>query len=84
MPYPRHYARKFDATTRNLNENPKLYQQYVDWREDRLAFNQELKEEGSDARKQGWQRTYMKGQDQSGQTFAGHETKIQMKEFKHL
>ena len=82
VPYPRHYPRKFDAVQKNLNENPKLYQQYIDWREERLAFNEALKEKGSSAQKEGWQRTYMKGQDQSGQTFAGHETKIQMKPFR--
>ena len=82
VPYPRHYPRKFGATLKNINEDPKLYQQYVAWRDDRMAFNEELKKEGSDAQKEGWQRTYMKGQDQSGETFAGHETKIQMKDFR--
>ena len=46
------------------------------------AFNEELKKEGSDAWNEGWQRTYMRGQDQAGNTFAGHQTKIQMKDFK--
>lgn len=81
MPYPRHYARKFETGLMNINENPKLYKQYVDWRESRIAFNEELKETDSAAQKEGWQRTYMKGQDQEGRTFAGHETKIQMKDF---
>jgi len=81
VPYPRHYARKFEPVVRSLSDNPGLYRQYVDWRDDRLRFNQELRETGSAAAKKGWQRTYMKGQDQSGNTFAGHETKIQMKEF---
>ncbi len=82
LPYPRHYVRKFDATQKNLNENAKLYQQYVDWREQRMKFNEELQQSGSEAAKQGWQRTYMKGQDQTGNTFAGHETKVAMKDFK--
>ena len=82
FPYPRHYAAKFDAELRNINQDPKLYKQYVSWREDRLAFNEALKVEGSDAQKQGWQRTYMKGEDQAGGTFAGHQTKVQMREFK--
>ncbi|MFQ5610399.1 MAG: DUF6065 family protein [Woeseiaceae bacterium] len=47
-----------------------------------MSFNEELKKEGSNAQKEGWQRTYMKGQDQSGQVFSGHETKIQVKDFK--
>ena len=82
LPYPRHYVRKFDPTLKNLDENAKLYQQYVDWRDDRMKFNEELQQSGSEAEKQGWQRTYMKGEDQSGNTFAGHETKVQMKEFR--
>ncbi len=82
LPYPRHYARKFDATIKNLNENPKLYRQYVDWRDERLRFNEELKVAGSDAARKGWQRSYMKGEDTSGNTFAGHETKIQMQDFR--
>ena len=82
VPYPRHYPRKFEPQLKNLNENPKLYEQYVSWREDRMAFNEALKQEGSAAQKEGWQRTYMKGQDQAGNIFAGHETKIQMKDFK--
>jgi hypothetical protein len=82
IPYPRHYVRKFEPVVRNINENAKLYQQYVDWRESRLEFNEELKDAESGAAKEGWQRSYMKGQDQQGNTFAGHETKIQMKDFK--
>jgi hypothetical protein len=82
VPYPRHYIRKFEPTIRNINENARLYQQYVEWRESRLAFNESLKESGSDAAKEKWQRSYMKGQDQQGNTFDGHETKLQMKDFK--
>ena len=81
LPYPRHYAQKFDPTISSINENPKLYRQYVDWREDRIRFNEQLQVEGSVAANEGWQRTYMKGENQAGNTFAGHQTKIQMKEF---
>jgi len=82
LPYPRHYAGKFEPGLRNVNENAKLYAQYVGWREERLRFNEELKQQGSDAEKLGWQRTYMKGQDLGGNTFAGHQTKVLMKEFR--
>lgn len=81
IPYPRHYIRKFEPKIQNINDNATLYHQYVEWRDSRLAFNEGLKEAGSDAVKEKWQRTYMKGQDQKGNTFAGHETKIQMKDF---
>jgi hypothetical protein len=82
VPYPRHYVRKFEPQVRSINENAKLYEQYVAWRESRIEFNEELKDSDSGAAKEKWQRSYMKGQAQHGQTFAGHETKIPMKEFR--
>jgi hypothetical protein len=82
LPYPRHYAGKFEASLKNINEDAKLYQQYTGWREERLSFNAELKQQGSVAEQQGWQRTYMKGRNQAGDTFAGHQTKVQMKAFR--
>ncbi len=82
MPYPRFYAGKFEPELRNINEDAKLYAQYTGWRDDRLRFNEELKQPGSEAQKEGWQRSYMKGEDQTGQAFAGHQTKVLMKDFK--
>jgi len=82
LPYPRHYVTKFDPQIKNIHENAKLYKQYVDWRESRVAFLADLKDSGSDAAKEKWQRSYMKGQDESGNTFAGHQTKVQMKGFR--
>lgn len=82
LPYPRHYLAKFKPTLKNINENPKLYQQYVQWREDRIQFNKDLKKPGSDAAEKGWQRSYMKGEDSVGQAFAGHETKLRIQDFK--
>lgn len=82
VPYPRHYAGKFEPEIRNLNEDRKLYEQYVRWREDRLRFNEALQEEGSQAQAEAWQRSYMKGEDSYGNTFAGHRTKVPMKAFR--
>ena len=81
LPYPRHYVGKFRPRRKNINENPKLYEQYTKWREDRLAFNEAVKDAGTEAAKSGWQRTYMKGQDQMGNVFAGHQTKIRIRDF---
>ena len=81
FPYPRHYLGKFEPVLKNLNEDAKLYDQYVKWRESRLQFNEELQQPGSEAAKKGWQRTYMKGEDTSGDTFAGHETKLRIRDF---
>ena len=81
LPYPRHYVGKFEPRLKVINDNPKLYGQYVKWRDDRIAFNEELKDAGSDAAKSGWQRTYMKGEDQMGNVFAGHQTKVRTRDF---
>jgi hypothetical protein len=82
LPYPRHYIRKFDPQIQSISRNAKLYNQYVEWRKTRATFIDDLKDAKSDAAKAKWQRTYMKGQNQTGNTFAGHQTKIQMKDFR--
>ena len=82
VPYPRHYVAKFQAKLKVINEDRKLYDQYVKWREDRLKFNEDLKKPDSEAVKAGWQRSYMKGEDQAGNAFAGHQTKVRTPDFK--
>ena len=82
LPYPRHYIRKFDPQIQSIHQNAKIFGQYDEWRNSREAFIDDLKDAESDATKAKWQRTYMKGQDQMGNTFAGHQTKIQMKDFR--
>jgi hypothetical protein len=82
MPYPRHYIGKFEPKLKVINENPKLYKQYIAWKDDREQFLKDLKKPDSDAQKQGWQRTYMKGEDQFGKAFAGHQTKVRTPDFK--
>lgn len=82
FPFPRHYAGKFEAVRQPLGTDRKLYQQYVDWRNDRQAFNEKLKVAGSEAQRERWQRKYMMGRDMEGRTFDDHETKLRMNEFK--
>ena len=81
LPYPRHYVGKFDPKLKVINENPKLYNQYVAWKDDREQFLADLKDPTSDAVKEGWQKTYMKGEDQFGKAFAGHQTKVRTRDF---
>jgi len=82
LPYPRHYIGKFDPKLKVINENPKLYNQYVAWKDDREQFLRDLKNPDSEAVKAGWQKTYMKGEDQFGKVFAGHQTKVRTADFK--
>ena len=81
LPYPRHYIGKFEPRHKIINENAKLYAQYVAWKDDREKFLADLKDPNSDAVKEGWQKTYMKGEDQFGKVFAGHQTKVRTREF---
>ncbi len=82
LPYPRHYIGKFDPKLKVINQNPKLYNQYVAWKDDREQFLRDLKNPDSEAVKAGWQKTYMKGEDQFGKVFAGHQTKVRTADFK--
>ncbi len=82
LPYPRHYIGKFEPKLKVINENPKLYNQYVAWKDDREQFLRDLKNPDSDAVKAGWQKTYMKGEDQFGKVFAGHQTRVRTADFK--
>ena len=82
VPFPRHYLGKFDPVLKNVNQDARLYHKYVQWRDDRNQFNEDLKKAGSEAAEKGWQRTYMKGEDNTGQAFAGHETKLRIREFR--
>jgi hypothetical protein len=81
LPYPRHYIGKFEPRHKVINENAKLYAQYVAWKDDREKFLADLKDPTSDAVKEGWQKTYMKGEDQFGKVFAGHQTKVRTRDF---
>ncbi len=82
LPYPRHYVRKFEAKRAKIGDDAGLYSQYMKWLESRTKFIEDLQDADSQAVKEKWQRTYMKGQDQRGNAFAGHETKIHIQEFK--
>lgn len=82
LPYPRHYVGKFDPKLTVINENPKLYSQYVAWKDDREQFLRDLKDPNSEAVKEGWQKSYMKGEGSYGQVFAGHQTKVRTADFK--
>ena len=82
LPYPRHYIGKFEPKLKVINENPKLYTQYVAWKDDREQFLRDLKDPDSEAVKEGWQKTYMRGEDQFGEVFAGHQTKVRTADFK--
>jgi len=82
LPYPRHYLGKFVPDIRSIHADPKLLNQYKLWRDSRKHFIEDLKETGSEASREKWQRSYMKGENPYGNAFAGHETRVRSRGFR--
>lgn len=65
-----------------LQENRVLLAQYEQWRDSRKSFNEALANRESEAVKQGWQKNYMLGRASSGDRVAGHQTRLDVREFR--
>jgi hypothetical protein len=81
LPFPREYLEDFVPRLQALDANADVAGQYRAWNEDRGRFLAELELEGSEARKAGWQRDYMRGRDQKDRVFEGHQTKLRLRDF---
>jgi LPS sulfotransferase NodH len=66
---------------RPIADNPVLQTGYLKWAESRHNFNRDLKVEGSDARKQKWQRHYIKGETVTDKKAPEHRTTMSLQEF---
>lgn len=66
-----------------LSENPELKKQHEEWSASRNRFNQDLKQEGSPAQTEKWQKLYYRGLDTSGQQAGAedHRTRVKLKPF---
>lgn len=67
---------------RSLEKDPKTKQAYVDWSARRSTFNAALKEEGSQAQREKWQKEYFRGFSGQSRTAPDHRMKIRAKPFK--
>ncbi|EHL97407.1 hypothetical protein HMPREF9946_04203 [Acetobacteraceae bacterium AT-5844] len=82
FPVPRGIVDGTRPETRALAEEPELHAAHHSWRQARSDFNAGLKQEGSAARAQGWQRHYHRGRSPTGMVAAyGHNTRTQAKPF---
>lgn len=82
LPYPRHYLDRFDTAMLQLSEAPDVRERYERWRTRRTQFNEDLKSDGSDAQRAGWQKDYHHGRDSHGDQFVDHETKVRVAPFR--
>ncbi len=72
---------QFHPEFRPISDNPVLKSGYDRWAASRFTFNRELKVPGSDARKQKWQRHYIKGETVSQKKADEHRTSIGIESF---
>ncbi len=81
LPFPRHYLESVQPKTQTLASDKRLAKQYQDWRESRDKFIGDLHDLDEDTVAQGWQRTYIRGENMSGVRMKDHQTKLQLRDF---
>ena len=67
--------------TQELATNRHLRNQYLAWRESRTQFIDDLQERDEEAVQEGWQRTYVRGQNMKGVRMKDHQTKLKLRDF---
>ncbi len=81
-PLPRGLIERFDPQFRPIDEKPDLAEAFRTYRASRNAFNADLKVEGSEARRQKWQRNYFRGPEEAADIDPPHRTKVKLRPFR--
>lgn len=81
LPYPRHYLESVQPRMRQLATDKRLANQYAGWRESRSRFIEDLNALEAEAVEQGWQRTYVRGENMKGVKMKDHQTKLRLRDF---
>ncbi len=81
VPIPRHYLENVRPRTRDLWDDKLIAKQYTTWNESRSRFIEDLHAHEEEAVKQGWQRTYIRGQNMRGARMQDHQTKLRLRDF---
>lgn len=82
VPVPRGLAESLVPVTTPLTKNDELHTKYRAWEASRSTFLTGLSEKDPDVVKRGWQKDYFQGKQSAGDTFDGHQTRLEMKDFK--
>ncbi len=82
VPFPRHYAQRFEPTIQPLAANPEIEAGFLAWKASRDQFNAEIEVEGSEANQVRWQKHYMHGITPDGEHFPEHERRLTLREFR--
>jgi hypothetical protein len=81
VPAPRGLLEQFQPELRSLNNDADVAADFARWREARRAFMDDLKVQGSDAQRRGWEKGYVKGKMADGSQFDRHQTSLKLREF---
>jgi hypothetical protein len=83
FPVKRGEIENFEPRLRPLEENPELMAQQLKWEQSRANFMDELKQPGSQAREEKWQKLYYRGVDADGNEVKAvdHRTRVRLKPF---
>lgn len=81
VPFPRHYLESYQPRMTPIHADNRTRNQYVEWRQSRQRFIEDLAAREEDAVQAGWQRTYVRGQNMQGVKMQDHQTKLQLRDF---
>jgi hypothetical protein len=82
FPIRRTELESVEPEIRQLSDAPDLQRDFEAWRQSRAAFNADLRQTGSAAQQERWQKTYYRGVDMAGQPGAtDHRTRLRLKPF---
>lgn len=81
LPMPRHYLEDARPRTRELWVDKLVARQYTEWHESRSQFIDDLHARDEEAVQEGWQRTYIRGQNMRGMRMQDHQTKLRLRDF---
>jgi hypothetical protein len=84
MPVRRGEIEAVEPELRNIADNPELKLKHEDWSAKRLRFNSDLKQPGSEAQAEKWQKSYHRGEQPDGTPapIADHQTRLKVRPFK--
>jgi hypothetical protein len=83
VPIPRGLIESLEPAVEFIASDPELNAKYTEWARGRSNFLSELQSLKPEAVQRGWQKEYFLGKTGEG-TFAGHQTRLDVKEFPPL
>jgi hypothetical protein len=81
LPFPRHYLESVQPRVQEMASDKRVMNEYNNWRDSRAQFIEDLSARKEEVVEQGWQRTYVLGQNPQGVKMKEHQTKLRLRDF---